>query len=52
VPCNAHLLDAIKTGRPAETSGEDNLKTMRLVYRAYESAARNAVIPLDADDCP
>ncbi len=51
VPCNAHLLEALKTGRPAETSGEDNLKTMRLVYRAYESAARNAVVPLDCHDC-
>lgn len=52
VPCNAHLLAALKTGRPAETSGDDNLKTMRLVYRAYESAATNAVIPLEYHDCP
>ncbi len=52
VPCNAHLLEALRTGRPAETSGEDNLKTMRLVYRAYESAERNVVIPIDEDDCP
>ncbi|HZY45980.1 MAG TPA: Gfo/Idh/MocA family oxidoreductase [Anaerolineae bacterium] len=44
VPCNANLLNAIKTGQPAETSGEDNLKTMRLVYSSYESAARNEVI--------
>ncbi|MCJ7739238.1 MAG: gfo/Idh/MocA family oxidoreductase, partial [Anaerolineae bacterium] len=38
VPCNAHLLHAIESGEPAETSGEDNLKTMRLVFGAYESA--------------
>ncbi|HXF62478.1 MAG TPA: Gfo/Idh/MocA family oxidoreductase [Caldilineaceae bacterium] len=46
VPCNADLLDALKHGRPAETSGEDNLKTMRLVYAAYESAAANQVVHL------
>ena len=38
VPCNAHLLHAIESGEPAETSGEDNLKTMRLVFGAYASA--------------
>jgi predicted dehydrogenase len=47
VPCNANLLHALKTGTPAETSGEDNLKTMRLVYSAYESAANNQVVYLD-----
>lgn len=47
VACNAHLLGALKTGQPAETSAEDNLKTMRLVYAAYDSAERNQVIPLD-----
>jgi predicted dehydrogenase len=46
VPCNADLLRALKTGQPAETSGEDNLKTMRLVYKAYESAERNQVLQL------
>jgi D-apiose dehydrogenase len=44
VDTNAHLLGALKSGRPADTSGEDNLRTMRLVYAAYESAARNEVI--------
>jgi len=46
VPCNADLLRAIKTGQPAETSGEDNLKTMRLVYKAYESAEQDQVVAL------
>ena len=44
VDTNAHLLQSLKTGRPADTSGDDNLRTMRLVYAAYESAARNEVI--------
>ena len=37
--CNAHLLEALRTGRDAETSGADNLKTLQLVYGSYESAA-------------
>jgi predicted dehydrogenase len=47
VPCNANLLHALQTGDAAETSGADNLKTMRLVYSAYESAAKNQAILLD-----
>jgi predicted dehydrogenase len=49
VPCNADLLNALRTGQPAETSGEDNLKTMRLVYAAYESAATNRVVELSSE---
>jgi predicted dehydrogenase len=46
VPIHADFVEALQTGRPPETSGEDNLKTMRLVYAAYESAERNQVIEL------
>ena len=52
VPCNADLLAGLRGDHPAETTGEDNLKTVRLVQRAYESAAENRVIHLDYDDCP
>jgi len=46
VSCNAHLLESLRTGREAETTGEDNLKTLQLVYGSYESAAgRKAVFP-------
>ncbi len=38
VPCNADLLRALQTGEPPETSGEDNLRTMELVFGSYESA--------------
>jgi predicted dehydrogenase len=38
VPCNAHLLGALRGTARAETTGEDNLKTMQLVFAAYESA--------------
>jgi predicted dehydrogenase len=51
VPCNADLLAGIRGERRSETTGEDNLNTMRLVYRAYESAATGRVITLDDDDC-
>jgi D-apiose dehydrogenase len=46
VACNADLLRALQTSTPAETSGEDNLKTVKLVFASYDSAARNAVVTL------
>jgi predicted dehydrogenase len=46
VPCNANLLHSLRTGEPAETSGEDNLKTVRLVFAAYESAATGRAVEL------
>lgn len=39
VPCNANLLAALRGEAAAETSGEDNLRTARLVFGAYRSAA-------------
>ena len=46
VPCCANLLAALRgTGR-AETTGADNLKTLELVFGAYESARRGKVIRL------
>jgi predicted dehydrogenase len=46
VPCLRDLLRALETGQTAATSGEDNLKTMRLVFAAYESAETGQIIPL------
>ncbi len=40
VACNADLLRALQSGRPPETSGADNLKTVELVFGAYDSAER------------
>ena len=50
VPCNANLLAGLRGTGGVETTGEDNLKTMRLVFGAYESAAGNRVLsaPFDA----
>lgn len=40
VACSADLLRALQTGEAPETSGMDNLKTMELVFAAYDSAER------------
>jgi predicted dehydrogenase len=42
--CNANLLQALRGEGKAETTGEDNLKTMRLTFAAYESARTGNVI--------
>ncbi|MBN1444307.1 MAG: Gfo/Idh/MocA family oxidoreductase [Planctomycetes bacterium] len=47
VPCNADLLRGVTGAGASETTGEDNLRTMRLVFAAYDSARRNEVIRLD-----
>ena len=44
--CNAHLLQALRGEGQAETTGEDNLKTMRLTFAAYQSARSGNVVPL------
>lgn len=47
VPCNADILQALQGKGEAETTGEDNLETMRLVYKSYESAERDEVLRFD-----
>jgi D-apiose dehydrogenase len=45
VDCNKHLFDSFRMKRPAATSGDDNLRTMQLVFAAYETAEnRNTLI--------
>jgi predicted dehydrogenase len=44
VDCNRDLLRALQNGTLAETHAEDNLKTMKLVFAAYESAADGRVV--------
>ncbi len=43
IPCNANLLAGLQGRAEAETTGEDNLKTMQLVFAAYESAGTGRV---------
>jgi len=44
VPCQANLAAALAGEEEAETTGEDNLRTVRLVYGSYESALANRVV--------
>lgn len=44
VPCLRDLLGALRGQHAAETTGADNLKTMELVFSAYESARKDAVV--------
>ena len=46
VACHADLLNSLRNHIAPETSAEDNLKTLRLVQAAYESAARGQAVPL------
>ena len=44
VPCQANLLQALRGEGAAETTGEDNIKTVRLVFASYESARTGRAI--------
>jgi len=46
VDCHRDILAALRGERRAETDAEDNIKTLRLVFAAYESAQREEVIRL------
>lgn len=46
VDCNRDLLRALQTGTPAETSAADNLRTVQLIFAAYQSARENRTIQL------
>jgi hypothetical protein len=44
VPCNADFLKDLQGRGKAETTAEDNLKTVRLVFASYDSAANHQAI--------
>lgn len=44
VSCNANLLSALRGEGEAETTGADNFKTLEVVFGAYESARKGAVV--------
>jgi predicted dehydrogenase len=46
VSCNRHLLESLQSGKDAETTGADNIKTMELVFASIESARTGNVIKL------
>jgi predicted dehydrogenase len=47
VPCQANLLAALCGQAQAETTAEDNLRTLRVVYAAYESARTGQTVTLE-----
>jgi D-apiose dehydrogenase len=49
VPCHENLLAALRGEAKAETTGEDNLKTVQLVFASYESARSGKVSCLSED---
>jgi D-apiose dehydrogenase len=42
----AHFTERLVSGEPFETSGAENLNTLRLVVAAYDSAATHQVIAI------
>ncbi|HMP07396.1 MAG TPA: Gfo/Idh/MocA family oxidoreductase [Lacipirellulaceae bacterium] len=44
--CQEHLLQALRGEQTAETSGEDNLRTLQLVEAAYQAAATHQVVAI------
>lgn len=49
VACNANLLAALRGGPLAETTAEDNLKTLALVFGAYDSARTGQSLELPSN---
>ncbi len=46
VACHDNLLSSLRGIHPAETTAEDNLKTLELVFAAYESARTQQAVEL------
>jgi hypothetical protein len=46
VDCHRDLLAALRGESVAETTGADNLRTLGLVFAAYDSAATDTVMQL------
>ena len=47
VDCHRNLLAGLRGEEPAETTGDDNLKTLELVYAAYASAEQQGSVRID-----
>ncbi len=44
-----HFIECLRAGREPETVAADNLKTLRALFAAYDSAEQNAVVHLERD---
>lgn len=47
VDCHRNLLAGLRGEKPAETTGDDNLKTLELVYAAYASAEQQGSVRIN-----
>lgn len=47
VDCHRHLVSALRGNVVAETTAEDNLRTLELVFAAYRSASSHRVVTLE-----
>jgi predicted dehydrogenase len=47
IPLNRNILEDMLGKGKAETTGEDNFKTVKMVWAAYESAATGQIIDMD-----
>ena len=47
VDCNRDILNALQGNGKSETTGADNLETVRLVHAAYASARKNQIIEMN-----
>ncbi len=48
VGCHRNLLAGLRGETPAETTGDDNLRTLELVHGCYDSAAHSRVVHISA----
>ncbi|CAI6052147.1 Gfo/Idh/MocA family protein [Cohnella sp. JJ-181] len=46
----AHMIECIERGEPFQTSGEDNLATLRMMFGTYESAANHTPVFFDREE--
>src|SRR5690606_14583552 len=40
----SHFVDCLNSGEPFQTSGEDNVRTLELIFATYESARSHEVV--------
>jgi D-apiose dehydrogenase len=50
VRCSANLLSALRSEVSAETTAEDNCKTLELVFAAYDSSRRKKLIEMGSNE--
>ena len=52
VECHRNLREGLEEKEKAETTGEDNLRTMELVFASYQSAGTGNVVRIQSSEAP